>query len=113
MSLAREQITKGVRLRVIADRHERPLGTIARVMATGVFTYDNKWWFTVEWLTYLPKRSSYSLRLWDDDLHTFELVTGPVEIPALSMQSRKRDPFQFRPPSPQLSFSFIEGLPRR
>jgi hypothetical protein len=113
MSVTREQITGGVTLRVITNRHDRPIGTIARVMDTGTLTYGNQWWFTAEWLTYLPKRSSYSLRLGDEDLPTFELVTGPAEIPCPSMPSRKRDPFKFNPPSPQLSFQFVGDLPRR
>jgi hypothetical protein len=113
MPLTPEQIIKGVTLRVIADRHDRPVGTLARVMNTGVFPYDDKWWFTVEWLTYLSKGSSHSLRLWEEDLPSFELMTGPVEIATSSIPSKKRYPFQFKPPSPQQSFPFMDGLPRR
>jgi hypothetical protein len=113
MLVSREHIAKGVTLRVIIDRRDRPIGTIARVMDTGTLTYGNQWWFTVEWLTYLPKRSSYSLRLGDEDLPTFELVTGPVELTRPPMPSRKRDPFKFNPPSPQLSLPFVGDLQRR
>jgi hypothetical protein len=110
MPLTRDQIANGVTLRVIADRWDRPVGTIARVTDMGVISIDNRWWFTVEWLTYLPKRSRYSLRVWEEDLPSFELVIGPVDIPWPQTRTRKRDPFKFNPPSPQLSFPFVEHL---
>jgi hypothetical protein len=111
MAVTREQIIKGQTLRVIADRWDRPKDTFARVIETGILR-DRGWWFTVEWLTYLPKKSQYSLRVWEDELPTFELVTGPVDIPWPQTRTRKRDPFKFKPPSPQLSFPFAEHLRR-
>ena len=81
--LTRDQITVGVTLRVIRDRIDRPAGTFARVTATGIFDIEGDWWFTVEWLTVVPKQSKDSLRLGLKDLTAFELVTGPVEIPPI------------------------------
>lgn len=79
--MSRDQITVGVALRVIAPRWDRPVGTIARVTETGTLLVGGTWWFAVEWLTYLPKRGPYSLRLFEEDLPSFELVTGPMVIP--------------------------------
>lgn len=62
---------------------------------------------TVEWLTYLPKRSIRSLRLFEKDLATFELVTGTVETPAPLPQRKKRD--KLKPVSAQLSLPSLEG----
>jgi hypothetical protein len=112
MPVTREQITKGVILRVIADRWDRPIGTIARVTQIGLLE-QHRWWFEVEWLTYLPKKSRYSSRVWEKELPTFELVTGPVDIPRPQTRTRKRDPFKFKPPSPQLSLPFMAGYRQR
>lgn len=105
--MTREQVTVGATLRIIGSRHDRPRGTIARVTDGGVLFIDNEWWFTVEWLTYLPKRSIRSLRLFEKDLPTFELVTGTVEIPTPPPQRKKRD--KLKPASPQLSLPSLEG----
>jgi hypothetical protein len=111
MAVTREQITKGATLRIIGPCRNRPVGTIARVTDTGVLSYDKQWWFTVEWLTYLPKASPRSLRLFEEDLPAFELVTGPVEIPTPAPPRKKRD--MFKPASPQLSLPSLEGSRRR
>ena len=66
--MTRDQISVGVTLRVIAPRWDRPEGTIARVTETGALFVGNIWWFTVEWLTYVPKRGSQSLRMFEEDL---------------------------------------------
>jgi hypothetical protein len=47
----------------------------------GIRSVGDVCWFTVEWLTSLPKRGSRGLRLFEEDLPTFELVSGPVVIP--------------------------------
>lgn len=113
MSVERDQITKGATLSVIGTRHDRPIGSIARVSETSVLSIEKKWWFTVEWLTYPPKKSQYSLRVWEGDLLGFELVTGPVPIPLPEIQRRTRDPFTFKALSPQLFLPFTGGDRRR
>ena len=76
--MTREQVTVGVRLRVIAPRWDEPIGAVGRVSAMGFLFNDDTWWFTVEWLMCHPKRSPHSLRMWEEDLPTFELFTGPI-----------------------------------
>ncbi len=101
--------TVGVTLPVIGPRWVRPIGTIARVTDIGLHVIGKEWCFTVDWLTYLPKRSMRSLRLSEDDLPTFEILTGPVEIPVYHRPTT-RDLFKFKPESPQLSLHFVETL---
>ena len=81
--------------------------TIARVTEIGILSIDDRWWFTVEWLTYLPKRSFYSLRLFEEDLPTFEVVTEPIGIP-LPMTTRQERQ-QRRPVPAQASLPFTRG----
>ena len=109
--MTKEEIQVGMTLRVVAPRCDRSVGTLARVTHTGVISIENKWWFEVEWLNYLPKRSPYSLRIWENELPAFEVVTGPADIPEYRRPS-KRDLFKFKPSSPQLSFPFVETLRR-
>lgn len=80
--ITREQVAVGVRLRVIAPRWDEPIGTIGRVTETGYLLNDHTWWFAVEWLTDPQKRFRHSLRMWEKDLSTFELVTDPI-VPRL------------------------------
>ena len=113
MPVTREQVKKGVILQVMGPRYDRPGGTFGRVSETGVFTYENRWWFRLDWLTRFGKDFPDSMRLYEDDLPTFALVTGPINLARPFIPSKKRDPFKFTPPSPQLSFAFMEGLARR
>lgn len=89
--MTRDEIQVGLLLKVIAPRWDQPIETIARVTETGTLFIDDTWWFTVEWLTNIPKRSSRSLRLFEEDLPTFELVTEPIVIapPMTSRQARE------------------------
>jgi hypothetical protein len=113
MPVTREEVKKGVILQVMGPRYDRPGGTFGRVSQTGVFTDDNRWWFLLDWLTRFRKDAPDSMRLYEEDLPTFSLVTGPINLTGPFRPSKKRDPFRFKPPSPQLSFPFAEGLPRR
>lgn len=97
--MTREQVIVGVTLRVIATRWDRPVGTIATVTDMGVLFVGDTWWFTVEWLTHLPKRGTHSLRMFEEDLLTFELVTEPIGIPVLMIprkhtEARRQVPAQ-------------------
>lgn len=103
----RNQITAGVTLRVIAPRWDRPVDTIARVTETGTLSVGDVWWFAVEWLTYLPKRPIRSLRLFEEDLGTFEVMDGPVVIP-LAMTPRQGREVR-RPVPTQASLPFTGG----
>jgi len=96
-----DQITVGVTLRVIAARGNRPVGTIARMTQTGVLSIEHTLWFTILWLTYLPKLSCRSLRMWEEDLPTFEIVTGPIVIPLPTTRARQRPVFT---PAPQQTY---------
>ncbi len=90
----RDQIAVGVMLRVIAPRWDRPPGTLARVTETGYHFIDRQWWFTVEWLIYLGKRSPHSLRMGEEDLQTFDVATGDATLPARRGESRLAPPPQ-------------------
>ena len=103
--MTRDQITVGVMVRVIAARWDRPMGTIARATETGILFIDDRWWFTVEWLTYVPRGSIRSLRLFEEDLPTFELVTGPLVIPLPT--TRRKQQQERRPLPRQVSLPFM------
>ena len=89
--MTRDQITVGVTLTIIATRWDRPLGTIARVTETGASFVEGTWWFTVEWLTYVTNDSIRRLRLWEEDLPTFKLVTGSIVIPLHMTRTQQRE----------------------
>jgi len=69
-----DEVTIGLLLKVIAPRWDGPLGRLARVTDTGRHSLGGYWWFTVEWLIWPRNRSPHSLRMWEEDLQTFEVV---------------------------------------
>lgn len=103
--MTRDQITVGVMLRVIAARWDRPVGTIGKVTETGTLFIDDTWWFAVEWLTYLPKRPLRSLRLFEEDTVSFELLTGPIVIPLPMTPRQMRDVRKAVPAQASLFFT--------
>ena len=103
--MTREQIAVGVTLRVIASRWDEPIDTVGRVTETGLLFNDDTWWFTVEWLTCQPKRSPRSLRMWDEDLPTFELVSGPIVFPSPATLMKQRHALQPSPTQTTLPFT--------
>ena len=106
ISMTSDQISAGVTLRIIAPRWDRPQGTIARVNETGALFVGSTWWFTVEWLTYLSKRGTQSLRMFEEDLSTFELLTGPIVIPLPMTKMRQR--LESQPVRAQASLPFTK-----
>lgn len=103
--MTREQVTVGVRLRVIAPRWDEPIGTVGRVSAMGFLFNDDTWWFTVEWLMCHPKRSPHSLRMWEEDLPTLELVTGPIVPPTPAPQTKQYHAIKAAPTQTALPFT--------
>lgn len=106
--MTRGQITVGATLRVMACRWDRPAGTVARVTETGALAVGNTWWFTVEWLTYVPKRGSQSLRLFEENLLRFELLTGPTVIPLPMTRKKQRQEKKPVPAEASLPFTRTE-----
>ncbi len=101
------EIAVGVALRVIAPHWDRPVGTIGRMTETCALSVGNTWWFTVEWWTYLPKRVSHRLRMFEEDLSTFELVRGPIVNPLLTTRRKQQEE---RKPLPlQASLPFTQA----
>ncbi len=100
--MTRDEVQIGVILKVIAPRWDRQPGTLARVTETGYHFIDRQWWFTVEWLIYLGKRSPHSLRMGEEELQTFEVATGVATLPAGRAKSRLAPP----PPLSQGSLPF-------
>ena len=92
--MTRDDVQIGLLLKVIAPRWDRPPGTLAKVTETGYHFIDRHWWFTVEWLIYLGKRSTHSLRMGEEDLQTFEVATGDATLPAGRAKSRLAPPPQ-------------------
>lgn len=105
--MTREQIAIGVRLRVIAARWDEPIGTIGGVTDTGFLFSDHTWWFIVEWLTDPPKSFPHSLRMWEEDLPTFELVTGPIVLRTPAAQTKQNH--ASKPAPIQTALPFTEG----
>lgn len=102
--LQREEIRKGLRVRLVANSLDVPAGRSATVdeveVASGV------WWFTVQYDTYQPitppnidprrtgriRSHSMSLRQWESDLAMFERIDESViearPVPARQPSSR-------------------------
>jgi hypothetical protein len=79
--MCRDEVKKGVLVRLLAAYSNVPVGTWATVDSTGT-TRDGDWWFTVKWHHYrpIPERFphgvvEYSLNLWEQDLALFESIS--------------------------------------
>ena len=77
----RKDLKLGVKLRVVTDRWDAPVGTLAEVESVGyVGTPTRTWYFRVWWLISEPTRwGKISANLFSEDLHDFEAV---LETPA-------------------------------
>ena len=51
--MQRDEVHKGVLVRLVADYSNVPTGTWATVDSTGIMR-DDVWWFTVKWHPYQP-----------------------------------------------------------
>ena len=77
-----QDIRVGQLVRVTVDRCDMPVGTLARVTTIGCTAH--RWSFTVEWLTRnSPIRRAYSLDLFEEDVHGFEMSDGPGSAPPI------------------------------
>lgn len=98
------EIRVGQLVRVTADRHDTPFGTLARVHT--IRGTARRWSFTVKWLTRnSPIRRAYSFELFEEDVHDFEAYDGPgpSSPPFIHVRrtpaSKKSRPHQLRLPS--------------
>ena len=72
----RRDLKPGVKLRVVTDRWDAPVGTLAEVESAGyVGTPRRTWYFRVWWLIPEPTRwGKISANLFFEDLNDFEVV---------------------------------------
>ena len=90
--MIRDDVHIGVMVTVIGPRWDQPPRTLARVTETGHHAIGGQWSFTVEWLTGIHTRSQHSLRMGEEDLNTFQVVTGDATPPAAREESRLAPP---------------------
>ncbi len=82
--MTKSDVQVGACVRVIIDRWDAPVGTLARVESIGHVGGTQDWCFTVEWLNRTDQRNRHrhtSLNLFDQDLSDFEVYTGPIVPP--------------------------------
>ena len=79
--MQRDEVHKGLLVRLLSEYSNVPTGTWATVDSTGIMR-DGGWWFTVKWHPYKPiatkfprNATEYSLNFWAKDLPLFEIVT--------------------------------------
>lgn len=93
--MRREDVLKGVAVRLAANYMDVPRGTLATVETVGMLVL-NTWGFTVRWRDLKPPpqrkhRYPCSLNLWESDLELFEVVTdeeraaASVQKPSLNL----------------------------
>lgn len=83
--MQRDEMHKGLLVRLLSEYSNVPTGTWATVDSTGIMR-DGVWWFTVRWHLYrpIPTRfpqgvTDYSLNLSEPDLALFEVVSSEEE----------------------------------
>ena len=101
--IQRENVSKGLRVRLLSDYLDCPAGTGATVEEVGILS--GEWWFTVQFDAYKPitpawrgkprpaKYNTRSLRLLLDDLALFE-VTSEAETTEASTFDRSVTSFK-------------------
>jgi hypothetical protein len=116
--MRRDEVHKGLLVKLLTDYSNVPAGTWATVDSTGTMR-DGAWWFTVRWQDYrpIPERFphiviEYSLTLWEPDLALFELVSAE-ERQAAGEKKLQVSPSPNLPPAPQLSGSWQARRLRR
>ena len=95
--MRREEIHKGLVVRLVSAWLEVPPGTLATVDTVG--TLSGAWLFTVRWHHLKPvphkrHRSDRSLNLWEQDLDKFEIVTCDEVHPTTPEENRPFIPRQ-------------------
>ena len=90
--MQRDEVHKGLLVRLLTDYSNVPTGTWATVDSTGIMR-DDVWWFTVKWHPYTPISTKfprdvteYSLNLWEKNLPLFEIVTAEQQEAARRLQ---------------------------
>jgi len=90
--MQRDEVHKGLLVRLVADYSNVPTGTWTTVDSTGIMR-DGVWWFTVKWHPYQPiatkfprNATEYSLNLWEKNLPLFEIVTVEDQEAAKRLQ---------------------------
>ena len=80
--MQRDEMHKGLLVRLLSEYSNVPTGTWATVDSTGIMR-DGVWWFTVKWHPHTPiatkfprNATEYSLNLWEKNLPLFEVVTA-------------------------------------
>jgi hypothetical protein len=78
--MERKDVKLGLRLRVVNDRWDASIGTLAQVESLGyVGTSQRTWYFRVRWLIPEPTRwGKISTNLFTEDLSDFELYKEPT-----------------------------------
>jgi hypothetical protein len=116
--MLRDEVHKGLFVRLVTDYSNVPAGTWATVDSTGTMR-DGAWWFTVRWHDYtpIPERfphivTEYSLNLWESDLEQFEVVAAEERQAARETKLQLSPPPNL-PPAPQLSGSWQARRLRR
>ena len=89
-----EEASLGMFVRLLSDWHGIPKGTVGSIDSVGTGT-DGSWCFTIFWELHRPLRSampgrtrtrtglqsgSLGLRLWEEDLPRFEVITQERKI---------------------------------
>ena len=72
--MTKSEVNIGACVRVIVDRWDAPVGTLARVDSIGHVGVTEDWCFTVDWLNRADqrlRRCKQSLNLFEDDLPAF------------------------------------------
>src|SRR5687767_2013672 len=100
--IQREEINKGLLLRLLSDYLDVPGGTKASV--DDVAALGGDWWFTVRFITYqpitppncypvrrLPQSNRSSLRLWEEDLALFEPFMDSASVKVVPSITHRSD----------------------
>jgi hypothetical protein len=108
--MRREEIQVGLQLRIIRQRWDVPIGTLAKVQHVGQAGVPPLWCFTCEWLFTDGRpspRGSWSLNLFEEDLPDFEPYAGQfsVELPQKNRKSQLMPTARYRD---QLCLPFMD-----
>jgi len=94
--MQRDEVHKGLLVRLLSEYSNVPTGTWATVDSTGTMK-DGAWWFTVQWHNYrpIPKRfprdvTECSINLWESDLALFEVVSAEEAAKKSELKERCR-----------------------
>ena|SRR5215208_5834651 len=106
--MRREDVQKGLSVRLLGNYLDVPAGTLATVETVGVL--DRTWGFTVRWRNLLstPQRKhryQCSLNLWESDLDLFEPVTENELVIELTPEPSRSVHKVFKSVAPRLQLN--------